>query len=146
MNNRKIVISEPDARALRALLRSAQGGRHDQEHLEDLRAELEHALVLDADELCATVVDLNAVVRVRDLQSGHRQVLKLVAPIDADVGAGRISVLAPLGTALLGYREGDTVEGRMPGGVRRLLIEEVRQTRDCGPRRAAVAAHPLGVC
>lgn len=145
MSNRKIEISEPDARVLRALLRSQESARLDQEHLDDLRVELERAIVLDAHELDATVVDLNAVVRVRDLQSGHRQVLQLVSPAEADVSAGRISVLAPLGTALLGYREGDTVEGRMPGGVRRLLIEEVRQVRAPPADRAAAPAHPLGL-
>lgn len=139
MSNRKIVISESDARTLRALLRSLGATRHDQAHLEDLRVELERAAVLEQHELPPTVVDLNAVVSVRDLQSGHRQVLQLVSPTEADVRAGRISVLAPLGTVLLGYREGDTVEGRMPGGVRRWLIEEVRQVRPPRLPRAAMA-------
>jgi regulator of nucleoside diphosphate kinase len=145
VSNRKIEISETDARVLRALLRSQDSARLDQEHLDDLRVELERAIVLDAHELDPTVVDLNAVVRVHDLQSGHRQVLQLVSPGEADVRAGRISVLAPLGTALLGYRVGDTVEGRMPGGVRRLLIEEVQQVRAPTAQRAAALAHPLGL-
>jgi len=74
-----------------------------------------------------TVVTLHAAVRVRDLESGERQELTLVSPREADVSAGRISVLAPLGTALIGYRQGDVVERLMPGGLRRLLIEEVLQ-------------------
>lgn len=51
-----------------------------------------------------------------------------MSPHEADVSAGRISVLAPLGTALLGYRKGDVVERVMPGGLRRMLIEEVSQS------------------
>jgi len=70
---------------------------------------------------------MHAAVRVRDLESGRRQELTLVSPHEADVSAGRISVLAPLGTALLGYRLGDVVERVMPGGLRRLLIEAVSQ-------------------
>jgi regulator of nucleoside diphosphate kinase len=127
MNDRQIEISEPNARVLRGLLRTRNGAAHDQEHLDDLRTELEHALVLDPDRLSPNVVTLYATVRVRDLESGHRQELTLVSPSDADVTVGRISVLAPLGTALLGYREGDVVERVMPGGMRRLLIEEVQQ-------------------
>jgi len=50
-----------------------------------------------------------------------------VSPAQADVSSGFVSVLAPLGTALLGYREGDEVEWQMPGGVRRLWIERVTQ-------------------
>ena len=127
MNERQIEISEPNARVLRGLLRARNGATHDQEHLDDLRVELERALVLEPSRLSPNVVTLYAAVRVRDLESGHRQELTLVSPSAANVSAGRISVLAPLGTALLGYRQGDVVERVMPGGLRRLLIEEVRQ-------------------
>ena len=127
MNDRQIEISEPNARVLRGLLRARNGATHDQEHLDDLRVELERALVVDPSRLSPNVVTLYAAVRVRDLESGHPQELTLVSPSEANVSAGRISVLAPLGTALLGYRQGDVVEWVMPGGLRRLLIEEVRQ-------------------
>ena len=127
MDDRQIEISEPNARLLRGLLRTRNAATHDQEHLDDLRVELERALVLDPSRLSPNVVTLHAAVRVRDLESGHRQELTLVSPSEANVSAGRISVLAPLGTALLGYRQGDVVERVMPGGLRRLLIEEVLQ-------------------
>lgn len=127
MNDRQIVISEPNARVLRSLLRARNGATHDQEHLDDLRVELERALVLDPSELAPSVITMHAAVQVLDLESGRRQELTLVSPHEADVSAGRISVLAPLGTALLGYRKGDVVERVMPGGLRRLLIEEVVQ-------------------
>ena len=127
MNERQIEISEPNARVLRGLLRTRHGAVHDQEHLEDLRVELDRALVLHPSILSPDVVTMYAAVGVRDLESSHRQEWTLVSPSEADVSAGRISVLAPLGTALLGYRRGDVVERVMPGGLRRLLIEEVRQ-------------------
>lgn len=127
MNDRQIEISEPNARVLRGLLRTRNGAHHDQEHLDDLRVELDRAVVLEPSRLSPSVVTMHAAVRVRDLESGHRQELTLVSPSEADVSAGRISVLAPLGTALLGYRQGDVVERVMPGGPRRLVIEEVRQ-------------------
>jgi regulator of nucleoside diphosphate kinase len=127
MTERQIVISEPNARVLRNLLRTRSSAPHDQEHLHELSAELDRALVMDASLVSPTVVTLHATVRVRDLTSGERQELTLVSPREADVRAGRISVLAPLGTALIGYREGDIVERLMPGGLRRLLIEEVLQ-------------------
>ena len=126
MTDRQIVISEPNARVLRNLLRAGSSAPHDQEHLHELSAELDRALVMDAGQVSPTVVTLHATVRVRDLTNGERQELTLVSPREADVSAGRISVLAPLGTALIGYREGDVVERLMPGGTRRLLIEEVK--------------------
>ena len=127
MTDRQIVISEPNARMLRNLLRTRNAAPHDQEHLQELRAELDRALVMESSQVLPTVVTLHAAVRVRDLESGQRQELTLVSPREADVSAGRISVLAPLGTALIGYRQGDVVERLMPGGLRRLLIEEVLQ-------------------
>lgn len=127
MSDRQIVISEPNARVLRSLLRTRTGATHDQDHLDDLRVELERALVLDPSQLSPSIVTMHAAVGVRDLENGRRQELTLVSPHEADVSAGRISVLAPLGTALLGYRKGDVVEWVMPGGLRRLLIEDVSQ-------------------
>ena len=67
-------------------------------------------------------------VVVTDLTGGSRRAITLVYPHEADPAAGKISVLAPLGTALLGYREGDHVEWLMPGGIRRLRIENVRSS------------------
>jgi regulator of nucleoside diphosphate kinase len=112
---------------LRGLLAAGATTRYDQEHLQDLGVELDRALVLAPGEMPANVVTMHAMVRVLDLQSGERQEVVLVSPAEADVKARRISVLAPLGTALLGYREGDEVEWLMPGGLRRLRIERVVQ-------------------
>jgi regulator of nucleoside diphosphate kinase len=125
MSDRQIVISEPDARLLRSLLSARAAGRHDQEHLEELRIELERAQVLEPEQVASQVVTMHKRLRIQDLSSGKQQELTLVSPAEADVNARRISVLAPLGTALLGYREGDEVEWLMPGGVRRLRIESV---------------------
>ena len=125
MRDHPIVISEPDARVLRGLLARAANG-HDQEHLEELSLELERAQVLDPAQVAADVVTMHKPLRVLDLSNGTRMELTLVGPAEANVSARRISVLAPLGTALLGNRQGDEVEWVMPGGVRRLRIESVQ--------------------
>ncbi|MDY6946361.1 MAG: GreA/GreB family elongation factor [Pseudomonadota bacterium] len=125
MRDHPIVISEPDARVLRGLLSARSSASHDQEHLEELRLELERAQVLEPEQVSTEVVTMHKPLRILDLGSGKNQELVLVSPGEADVGARRISVLAPLGTALLGNREGDEVEWLMPGGVRRLRIEAV---------------------
>ena len=125
MRDQPIVISEPDARVLRGLLSSRSAASHDQEHLEELRVELERAQVLQPEQVSANVVTMHKQLRILDLSNNKRQELVLVSPGEANVSARRISVLAPLGTALLGYREGDEVEWLMPGGIRRLRIESV---------------------
>ncbi|GFE88286.1 RNA polymerase-binding protein Rnk [Steroidobacter agaridevorans] len=126
MRDHPIVISEPDARVLRGLLSARATVGHDQEHLEELSLELERAQVLKPEQVAADVVTMHKPLRILDLSNGSRQELTLVGPAEANVSARRISVLAPLGTALLGYREGDEVEWLMPGGVRRIRIESVQ--------------------
>ena len=123
----RITVTVPDAQRLRAILGSRRASMHDRVHLLDLREELEQARIVDAQEIPANVVTLQSAVRVRDTDTGVRAEYTLVTPPQADVTSGHVSVLAPLGTALLGYREGDQIEWLMPGGVRRLQIERVRQ-------------------
>ncbi len=71
------------------------------------------------------VVTMNSQARVRDLNSNEEMVFTLVFPAEVDYVRGRLSVIAPIGTALLGYRAGDTVEWKVPAGIRRLKIEQV---------------------
>jgi len=132
--NNRIVVTSQDLDRLRAILGAPGGSPRDREHLLDLRDELEQARVVDEEEIPADVITLQSEVRVRDGETRVTSDYKLVSPAQANVRAGYVSVLAPLGTALLGYREGDEVEWRMPGGVRRLQIERVRQ-----PHRLALS-------
>lgn len=147
MRDRPIVIADATARMLRGLLAARTATRYDQKHLQELGVELDRALVLAPGEMPANVVTMNSAVRVLDLQSGERQEVVLVSPAEADVKARRISVLAPLGTALLGYREGDEVEWLMPRGLRRMRIERVVQAPGVGndtpgaSTRTAAGAH-----
>ncbi len=137
MREHPIVVTELDARRLRSLLGArSEASFRDQEHLRELKSELERALVLDGADVPADVVTMHTRVRVLDLSNRERKEYALVYPVDADVSTHRISVLAPLGTALLGYRVGDEVEWEMPGGVRRLLIERV--TQPPAPKNARV--------
>jgi regulator of nucleoside diphosphate kinase len=128
MREYPIIVTDRDISRLRGLLGSAsRSSFRDRSHLSQLQSELDRAVVLAADEVPAAVVTIGSMVRVVDLDSGKRSVLTLVLPHEADVAERRISVLAPLGTALLGFRAGDDVEWVMPGGTRRLHIEHVIQ-------------------
>lgn len=136
MRERPIIIAESDVRRLRNLLAVSDASVRDQEHLQQLHAELERALVIGTDDVPMDVVTMNSRVCVYDLANDQRREYTLAYPSDADITANRISVLAPLGTALLGFREDDVVEWLMPGGLRRLRIEAVFQ------RRSKVAKMP----
>lgn len=57
--------------------------------------------------------------------SGESNTYSLVFPTEADFAEGKISVLAPIGTAILGYRQGDTIEWPVPSGLCKLKVEEI---------------------
>jgi len=99
---------------LRDLVRSADANDRDRPYLAALRTELERAAVVAPDQVPSDVVTMNSQVRLRD---GRRTwTITLVYPEEANAEHGRISVLAPLGAAILGCRVGDRVEFRVPGG------------------------------
>ena len=93
-----------------------------------LRAELERAIVVPADAIPSGCVTMYSHVRYRDEHAGVSRQIQIVAPEDADVERGKISVLAPVGAALLGLEKGQTIDWRFPAGeVRRLRVEDVSQ-------------------
>jgi regulator of nucleoside diphosphate kinase len=128
MTNRSIYLTEYDLRRLEPLVESARRyERADGESLELLQRELDRAVLCEPDELPADVVSVNSQVLVTDLESGKKAEYTIVFPRDANYEERRISVLAPIGTALLGYRKGSEVEWPTPGGLRYFRIERVRR-------------------
>ena len=126
MKKRTLIISHADRQRLEALIDSARmDSRVREDYLAALEAELRRARVVPADKVPPDVVTMNSVVRLRDLDSDETEEYELVYPADADMTHNRISVLAPIGTAILGYRLGDVIEWPVPAGLRRLRVEEV---------------------
>jgi regulator of nucleoside diphosphate kinase len=126
MPERDIFVTEDDARKLRTLLVGVRERRvKDREHLQQLDDELDRARVVPASEIPADVVTINSQLALRDLDTGEEMVFRVVLPSEANADQHRISVLAPLGTAVLGYRAGDAIEWVVPGRTRRIRIESV---------------------
>lgn len=126
MNPRRIHITEFDKRRLEELLTVAeQFGGHDRKDLNALAGELARAKVVPSNQVPPEVVTMNSEVFLRDVDSEETMTYRLVFPKDADVDRGAISVLAPVGMAILGYAVGDVVEWQVPSGMRRLSIEKV---------------------
>jgi regulator of nucleoside diphosphate kinase len=119
-----LVISRFDKERLQRLLQNPETSSEDREELDDLTRELERGVEVSPQAMPPDVVTMKSQVRVTDLDAGSTHVYTIVFPADADYEKGKISILAPLGTAL-GYRLGDTVDWHMPRGVRRLRIDEI---------------------
>ena len=140
---KSLYITEADRDVLVRLLSSRQPAHHDVKALVDLKVELDRAVVVAPGEVPADVVTMDSVVRLTDLDDGTQGEFTLVFPGSADFRRGRLSVLAPVGTALLGQREGDVVAWVVPVGRKRFRIDAVvYQPESDGPHvsRRRVAA------
>lgn len=93
-----------------------------------LREELARAVVTDAPP-ALDLVTMHSTVRIADLDTGECEEYTLAYPERADPERGLLSVLAPIGTAILGYAQGDELAWETPGGVRRLRIAQVKPPR-----------------
>ncbi len=93
---------------------------------EPLRHELERAVVVTSEAVPPDVATMNSLVRYTDETEGVSRTVALVYPTAAGRGPGMVSVLAPIGSALLGLSEGQAVEWDFPDGSRRRIrLEEV---------------------
>ncbi len=123
---RSIYITEFDLTRLEELLDKIDTeSSRDSRHLQELEDELLRAEVVDPRQIPADVVTMNSRIALKDLATGEEMVYELVFPSDARLEENRISILAPVGTALLGYRAGDTISWKVPGGTRKIKITKI---------------------
>lgn len=124
MNHSPIYITRDDNSKLRLLLARALYSNANAA-LRKLRDELDRAAIIDLEEIPAGVVTMDSRVKFEDLATSETEEYTLTLPDRANVDEKRLSILAPIGTALIGCREGDIVKWRTPGGVRELKIRSV---------------------
>lgn len=122
-----IYITELDLARLRKLIETARDSGVDSNapYMNKLEDELDRANIVDPKEIAMDAITMRSKVRLKDLETRKEMIYSLVFPNEADVDEGRISVLAPVGTAMIGYRVGDIIEWEVPSGLRRLKVEEV---------------------
>ena len=126
MAAKKIQVTQLDHERLCRLVDTMRlQSAKDQTCLAQLQGELKRAKIISSKRVKPSVVTMNSTVKLRDLDSGELLEYQLVYPQDADVEANKVSVLAPVGTALLGFSVGDSVQWDVPAGVRRFQIEDI---------------------
>lgn len=126
MKKRKIVVTSNDKIRLKKLFASTVGFRsRDLKTVKDLLSELDRAEVADDSNIDRRVITMNSTVLIEDIQTKKEYTYTIVYPENADSSENKISIIAPIGTALLGYREGDTVEWEVPAGKRKLRIKKI---------------------
>lgn len=126
LTKRQIIISQGDHERLTNLFFSGVAASlSDKPYLQSLQGELDIARILPSEEIPPDIVTMNSTIRLRQLHSRDVETYTLVFPAEANIAEGKLSVLAPIGTAILGYRVGDRVEWQVPSGVIRFKIEEL---------------------
>jgi len=124
MNHNPIYITREDNSKLRLLIATALHSNATAS-LQNLRRELDRAAIVDREAIPVDVVTMESRVEFEDLATGEIETYAITFPDRADVDAQRISILAPIGIALIGCREGQIVSWATPGGVRQLKIKQV---------------------
>lgn len=97
----------------------------DRQSADKLEAELKRAQIVNKDSLQKDFVQLNSQVKVRDLKADRLMEFVIVTPDKSNLKEMKISVLSPVGTALIGYRRGEYVKWKVPAGERLFVIEDV---------------------
>ena len=126
MSHRQIFITRRDRERLTIMLDEALAGKHrDAAFLKELARELAIAETVEPKSVPADVVTMNSRVVVQDLETGESSEYTLVFPEQADVAQGRLSVVSPIGTAILGYAKGAAITWQTPGGPRQIRIVDI---------------------
>ncbi len=126
MKDRTIYITRFDLERLEDLLAAAREFNYrDRDDIEELEEELQESKLVDSRNVPANVVTMNSRVRLVDVDKKKPMVFTLTFPRDADIEADKLSVLSPVGTAILGHSEGEIIEWHVPAGIRRFKIEKV---------------------
>jgi regulator of nucleoside diphosphate kinase len=125
----EITVSTDDLDRLEGLLGELRSGAP--EIADGLRSELDRARIVEPEDMPADVVTMNSTVRFTDEETGKEFERTLCYPGDATAGAEKVSILAPLGSALLGLSVGQRIDWPVPGGrtARIRILDVVAQGR-----------------
>ena len=121
-----IYVTSPDKQRLEDLFMEVEAS--DPRKHGDLKAlteELHRAIIVNPKDVPSDVITMNSRAEMRDLESGETVAFTLVFPSEANIDEEKISVLAPIGAGMLGYRVGNEFEWNVPGGLRRMKVMKI---------------------
>lgn len=126
MDAKKIYITEDDMDRLEDVLAlAARKAKRDFKHLEGLTKELMKAEIVESTRIPANVITMNSRVLLTDLEHDVSKEYVVAYPGNANIDQNRVSVLSPLGTAMLGCRVGQTIKVKTPTGERRMKVQKI---------------------
>jgi regulator of nucleoside diphosphate kinase len=125
--SRTIDITSVDQKRLLKLINKERefGTAKNKDYLRDLEQELNRANIVPSEMIPPVAITMNSKVLLKDLDTSEETTYTLVYPENANVHEDKISILAPVGTAILGFREGDIIDWKVPDGVVKLKVEKI---------------------
>jgi regulator of nucleoside diphosphate kinase len=124
--NSEILVTKPDYSRLNSMiLNMLETSESDIFELNRLNMEIKRAKKVDPGKIPAEYVTMNSIVKLRDTTTGSSHTVKLVYPQFASAKEVNISVLSPLGCALLGYKKDEEITFKVPGGSSTVIIEDI---------------------
>ena len=126
----ELVLTKNDYQIIMANIKNHHGrNSFNRQNAEELKGELKKAKLVLMDEVPGDVVRLNSRVTISDEKEKKLMEFTIVTPAMADIKLRKISVLSPIGTALIGYRKGDRVRWAVPAGIKIFTILDVNHSR-----------------
>jgi len=121
-----VILLKNDFEILNGYVKNLQGMQvNEKENFSKLYEEIKKAQIVDAVDFPDDIVRLNSTVVIKDLKTKRDMTITIVLPQKADIKQRKVSVLAPIGTALIGFRKGQTVSWQVPAGKKDFMIMEV---------------------
>jgi len=127
----EILISSTDAARIMSCIEKARsGGLNAPVNLVPLMNELNRAKLVNPEKMPGDVVTMNSKVTLHNSKTNKEMQIQIVYPQDADISKSKISIFAPVGTALIGYRKGDKVLWNTPSGSVEMTILDIVNEKD----------------
>ena len=130
MKYEKLVIEKKEFLVLKQLLNIEEQQKETtvKNHILKLREELKEAIFLDEDKMYTDVVRLNSLITVCSEDGNWKNTFQLVLPSKSNSLDKKISILLPMGSAVIGYAKGDVIQWEFPGGIKSLQILDVKKS------------------
>lgn len=118
-----IYVTNIDRERIRKILDKMSEGKPLDQSAKKLERELSRAIIVEPEQVPPDVITMNSTAL---LQLNDEDIeVSLVYPEDADLSAMKLSIFSPIGTAILGYKEGNTIEWEVPSGISKIHIKKI---------------------
>lgn len=122
----QLILRKEDFALINSYLKNERSQRtFNKQEADDLQAELKKAKIVDKKDFPKDVVGIDSVVKIQTGTSGKKMMIKIVIPEKANIKENKISIMAPIGAALIGFHEGQKVKWKVPAGETTVTILEV---------------------